>query len=280
MASFTAASQGNGVFSPAIWSKELIIQRESMLVMANNVLRLDADVAEQGYNINIPSVSNLSASAIGADGSLADQAPSEAATVLTLDQWMGVTINVPDILKVQSKYDLLKLYAEKMGYALGVVVEQKLLQQATNAANNFGSSSVDLSDANIRSGIQKLDEARAPMSDRHFIVTPAQKWVIYGIDKFIRHDAVGFSPKDSPIVKGDLGELYGLEIHMSPEITSSSSAFENLLWHKSAIGLAMQKDIKVEKFARTNFSDRMGASELYGVKTLRTDHMVWEKTQA
>lgn len=280
MASFTAASQGNGVFSPAIWSKELIIARESVLVMANNVLRLDSDVAEQGYNINIPSISNLSASLIGADGSLADQAPSESAQVLTLDQWLGLSINVPDILAVQSKYDLMKYYSEKMGYALGVVVEQQLLVQAVNASTNVGSSAVDLSDALLRSAVQNLDSARAPMSDRHIIVTPSQKYVLLGIDKFIRYDSISYPKGESPIISGNFGQFYGVQFHMSPEIVASSSAYENLLWHKSAIALAMQKDIKVEKFARTNFSDRMGASELFGKKTLRTDHMVWLKSQA
>src|SRR5260221_8082134 len=120
MASFTAASQGNAIFSPAIWSKEMIIARESLLQMANNVLRLDSDVAENGYIVNLPSISNLSASLIGADGSLADQAPTETVTQITINRWMGVSINVPDILAVQSRYELLKLYAEKMGYALGL----------------------------------------------------------------------------------------------------------------------------------------------------------------
>ena len=151
MASFTAANQGNGIFSPAIWSKELIIARESVLVMANNVLRLDSDVAENGYVINLPSISNLSAGLIGADGSCADQAPSETATTLTVDQWYGVTINVPDILAVQSKYDLMKLYSEKMGYALGVIVEQKLLGKYADSSTNYvGTAATDITDAVLR----------------------------------------------------------------------------------------------------------------------------------
>lgn len=274
MASFTAASQGNAVFSPAIWSKELIIQRESLLQMANNVLRLDSDVAENGYIVNLPSVSNLTASLIGADGSLADQAPTETVTQITLNRWMGVSINVPDILAVQSRYELLKLYAEKMGYALGLIVEQDLLGTYASAGNTVGSTSADISDAAIRNGIQKLDEARAPQSDRHLIVAPSQRNAILGLDKFVRYDAVSWAPGKSPIVKGDIGELYGVMFHISPEVAFPSSVHKNLMWHKEAFALAMQKDIKVEKFARTNFSDRMGASELYGFGVIRADHLV------
>jgi hypothetical protein len=274
MASFQAAQQGNGVFSPAIWSKELIIARESILSMANNVLRLDSDVAENGYVINIPSISNLSASLIGADGSLADQAPTETALQLTVNQWLGVSINVPDILAVQSKYDLMKLYAEKMGYALGVAIEDDLLGLYSSAANFTGTSAVDLVDSVIRRAVQYLDDARVPMSERHLILKPSQRNALLGIDKFVRYDSVSYKPGESPIVKGDIGEIYGVLIHISPEVFLVSSTTHNIMWHKEAIALAMQKDIKVEKFARTNFADRMGASELFGFVAYRPDHMV------
>lgn len=274
MASFTAAAQGNAVFSPALWSKELIIQRESMLQMANNVLRLDADVSKDGYIVNLPSISNLTASLIGADGSLADQAPTETVVQITLNRWMGISINIPDILAVQSRYELLKYYAEKMGYGLGLIVEQDLLGDYTSASTTVGSTSADISDATVRSGVNNLDNARAPFSDRHLIVHPNERNAILGIDKFVRYDAVSYPHGSSPIVKGDIGELYGVQFHVSPEVLFVSSAHKNLMWHKEGFALAMQKDIKVEKFARTNFSDRMGASELYGHGVIRTDHVV------
>lgn len=274
MASFTAANQGNGIFSPAIWSKELIIARESVLSMANNVLRLDSDVAENGYVINIPSISNLSASLIGADGSLADQAPTESTISLTVNQWLGVSINVPDILAVQSKYDLMTLYAEKMGYALGVAIEDDLLSLYASAANFTGTAATDLTDAVIRRSVQYLDDARVPQAERHLIFKPSQRNALLGIDKFVRYDAVSYPKGESPIIKGDIGEIYGVMVHVSPEVPLVSTTTHNLMWHKEAIALAMQKDIKVEKFARTNFSDRMGASELFGFTAYRPDHMV------
>lgn len=275
MASFTAANQGNAIFSPSIWSKELIIARESVLVMANNVLRLDADVAENGYVINIPSISNLTASLIGADGSLADQAPTETALQLTVNQWVGASINVPDILMVQSKYDLLKLYAEKLGYALGVNIEDNILALANGSpTNSVGSSAVDIIDSVIRRAVQYLDDARVPQAERHLIIKPSQRNALLGIDKFVRYDAVSYAPGESPIVKGNIGEIYGTIVHVSPEVYKPSSTTYNLMFHKEAIALAIQKDIRVEKFARTQFADRMGASELYGYVAYRPDHMV------
>src|SRR6266404_6607427 len=107
MASFTTTTHTK--FIPAIWSKEVILARESRLYMANIIMRLDSDVDEMGNVIHLPGVSNLTATAIGSDGSLADSAPTETEVTLTLNRWMGVSINVPDIVMRQSKYDLVKL---------------------------------------------------------------------------------------------------------------------------------------------------------------------------
>jgi N4-gp56 family major capsid protein len=259
MASFTTTTAAK--FIPEIWSKEVILARESRLYMANLIMRLDTDVDEMGNKIHLPNVSNLTASDIGSDGSLTDTAPTETEVVLTLTSWKGVSINVPDIVMAQSKYDLLKLYAEKMGYALAVIVEQSLLGQYSSlTTNTAGTAGVDISDAELRLAVQRLDDARAPFEDRHLVIKPVQKNALLGIDKFVRYDSVPYAKGESPTIKGDLGELYGVAIHVSPEVLTVSGETQNMMWQHDAFALAMQKDIKVEKFARTQFADRLGAS--------------------
>lgn len=272
MASFTTTTAA--VFIPEIWSKEVILARESRLYMANLVMRLDTDVDEMGNVIHIPTVSNLAASAIGADGSLTDTAPTESEVTLTLNRWMGVSINVPDIVMAQSKYDLLKLYAEKMGYALALIAEQDLLSLYTGLSQAVGTAGVDITDATLRDAIELLDNARAPFEERHLVIQPSQKNALLGIDKFVRYDAIPYLKGESPIVKGNLGEIYGVAIHVSPEVLTVAGETQNMLWQHDAFALAMQKDIKVEKFARTQFADRLGASELYGFTELRDNHAV------
>lgn len=277
MASFTTTTAAK--FIPEIWSKEVILARESRLYMSNLIMRLDTDVDEAGNKIHLPNVSNLSASDIGSDGSLTDTAPTETEVVLTLNKWKGVAINVPDIVMAQSKYDLLKLYAEKMGYALALITEQDLLAQYDSlSTNTVGTNSVDITDATFRSAVQKLDDARAPFEDRHLVIKPSQKNALLGIDKFVRYDVIPYAKGESPVVKGDLGEIYGVAIHVSPEVPTSAGETKNLMFQHDAFALAMQKDIKVEKFARTQFADRLGSSELYGFAILRDDHAVKVKS--
>lgn len=266
----------NASFIPQVWAKEAQIARESRLVMANSVERHDMDVVDKGNIINIPKVSNLVASDIGNDGSLTDTANTEGLVTITINKWKGISFNVPDILASQAAYDLLKLYAEKVGYGLGLVLEDDLLALYSSLSGTYqtGTAATDITDATIRLSIEKLDNNRVPMDDRHFVVLPHSRNVFLGIDKFVRYDSMPWPAGQNPIYKGNIGQLYGVEVLITPEVTTSGSTAQNLMFHRSAFGLALQRDIHIEKFARTQFADRLGGSELYGVAVLRDDHAV------
>lgn len=258
---------------PDIWSKELVIQRESVLVMANLIWRFDVDVASFGDVIHVPSVTNLTAGAISTStGQLDAQAPTETQTLITINQWYGVRMKVLDIVLAQSKYEFRRLYTEKMAYALGVQLEDALLAQATSITNNAGVYNTALTDTVIRRSFQYLDDARVPFTDRHFIMKPATKNTIMGIDKLIRYDATG---TPSPVKNGEVpSQIYGASAHASPEVAISGSSTSNLLFHKDAFALAMQKEPKMEMFARVGFLDDFGGSQLYGYTIIRNDHAV------
>ena len=258
---------------PDIWSKELVIARESMLVMANLIWRFDVDVASFGDIIHVPSVTNLTAGAIStATGQLDAQAPTETQTLITVNQWYGVRMKVLDIVLAQAKYEFRKLYTEKMAYALGVQLEDALLAQATSVTANAGTYNTALTDAALRTAFQKLDDARVPFNDRHFIFKPATKNTLMGIDKLIRYDATG---TPSPVKNGEVpSQIYGASAHASPEVYITGSNTSNLLFHKDAFALAMQKEPKMQEFARVGFLDDFGASQLYGYTIMRNDHAV------
>jgi hypothetical protein len=270
---FTATTHDK--FIPDVWEKSLIAARESVLIMANLVRRLDVNVSQHGDVIHLPLLSNLSAGDISTStGALDATAPTETEVTLTINKWKGVAINVLDIVKAQSMYDIMSEYAKKMGYALGVALEDDLTVLAASLSQTVGTFNTDLTDANIRRAVQYLDDARVPFSDRHLVIKPAQKNNLLGIDKFVRYDSIAYAKGESPILKGNMGELYGVMVHVTPEVYKTSSNTSNMMIHRECLGLAVQKDVKVEQFARTAFTDRMGASNLYGVAELRDDHGV------
>lgn len=270
MASFTTTT--HAVFIPEVWAKEVQIARENKLVLANRVDRFDLEFASGGDILHVPKIANLSAGNIStSDGSLTATAPTETEVTLTVDKWKGISIDIIDLVAAQSRYDLQSKYAQKMGFGLALAVDDDLQGLYAGLSQSQGTAGSDLTDAVIRSAVQTLDEADAPMEDRFMAIHPEQKNVLLGIDKFVRYDAIGML-KSPGIRKGDIGELYGVTSLVTNNIGKTGSERENLMWQKAAFGLAMVKEVKIEKFARTKFSQTIGASELYGVAEMRDDH--------
>lgn len=271
MADVFATSTTHDKFIPDVWSKDTIIARESVLVMANLVQRHDVDVAQFGDVIHIPLVSNLTGGDISTStGQLDAESPTETEKTITINKWKGVRMKVLDIVLAQSKYEFRRLYTDKMGYRLGQLLEQDLTNLATGLSQTVGTFNTDLTDANYRRAVQYLDDARVPFMDRHLLLKPAQKNVILGIDKFVRYDATG---EAKIVANGQVpGEIYGVMTHVSPEVYITGSSTSNMMFHREAFGLAIQKNIKVEDFARVGWLDDFGASELYGFVELRDDH--------
>lgn len=272
MASMTSTTHAK--FVPEVWSKKAQIQREARLVMANLVDRYDVDVAQSGNKIHIPKVTDLAAVDVAPDGSVTDQANTEGEVTIDINKWKAAPFNIPDNLMAQSAYDLMSLYSKKIGFALGAAVEDDLLDLYNGLSQSSGTAGVDLTDATLRAAIQLLDEADAPMEDRFMIINPAQKRALLGIDKFVRYDSVPYAKSESPILKGNIGELYGVKVFTSTRVPTVTGETHNILWQRDAFGLAMQKDIKVEKMDRTQLSTRVIGSELYGCAELRDDHAV------
>lgn len=273
MADAFATATTHAEFIPEVWSKETIVARESVLVLANLVQRFDSEVASYGDIIHVPTVSNLTGGNISASTGLLDsETPTETKVDITIDQWKGVNIKVLDIVLAQSKYEFRRLYTEKMGYLLGQMVEAALAIRAASLSQTVGTFNTDLSDANLRRAVQYLDDARAPFADRHFFLKPAVKNTILGIDKFVRADAIG--PNGSIKTGNVPGELYGAMVHISPEVYKTSNNTSNMLIHRECLALAMQKNVKIEQFARVAWLDHFGGSELFGTQEMRDDHGV------
>lgn len=273
MADVISTATTHAEFIPEVWSKDTIIARESVLVLANIVQRFDADAASYGDVIHVPTVTNLTGGNISTSTGLLDsEAPTETKVDITIDQWKGVNIKVLDIVLAQSKYEFRRLYTEKMGYLLGQMVEAALAIRAASLSQTVGTFNTDLTDANLRRAVQYLDDARVPFADRHFFLKPAVKNTILGIDKFVRADAIG---SGSAIKTGNVpGELYGAMVHISPEVYKTSNNTSNMLIHRECLALAMQKNVKIEQFARVGWLDHFGGSELFGTQEMRDDHGV------
>jgi len=251
------------VFLPEVWSRETQRATESTLVLANLVKRFDDELTDGGDLLRVPLVSNLTANAKAANTQVTLNAPTETAFTMNINRHFEASYLVEDRLKAQSKYQLLEQYSGKAGYAVGVQIDSDIAGLYSGLSQNVGNSTTAITDANIRSAIQYLDDADAPQMSRYFVVKPSGLNNLRGIDKFTLWSSLGISP--TPVVSGGLsnnsgvvrqigpngfvGVIYNLEVYMSTNLTEESGTSDtvhNLLFQKEAFALGMQQKPRMQ----------------------------------
>lgn len=261
----------SGQFVPELWAKEIAHARETKLVMPNRVARYDAEFKNGGDKLNIPQMAHLTAASVGAYGAITPSAPSETPLALTVDQWIYAAVEVEDLAKVQSSYDLLKEYSKEIGYALKLNLEAYLLGLYSGLSQSVGTAGSPVSDAVLLNAILKLDEASAPEEDRTIIMRPASKSTLLQIDKFVDASKTGYAK--SAAMTGMFGEVYGLPIFFSNNVISSSGV-RNLVFHKDAFMCAIQKDVStyMDGPDRTQIANTIVGHMMFGAAEKRDDH--------
>jgi hypothetical protein len=282
MANMTVTT--GAVFIPEIWTSEVLMFRESALVMSPLVARYDADVKNKGDVIHIPNVSELSANTKTANTEVTLQTATESETTISIDQHKEASFEIEDMLKVQSQYDLRSAYTKSAGYAISKAVDTSLLGLYTSlTSTDVGTYGVDITDATIVAAIQTLDEADAPIEDRAFVIAPSQKAAIMKLDKFVKADFLGEYDQPTPVKRGPnnrylWGDIYGIPTYYTNRVSvtaATPSQTHNIMFHKEAFALAMQMAPRVQgTYWQKDLAWLVTVDVLYGVSALRTDHGV------
>ena len=268
------------VFVPENWSKRLELARESHKVMAGLVDRRDEDALTGGSIIHVPFVSNLTTSTIASQGQASFQMPQESTVAVNISRYLESSVALEYRLGIQAAYDLAPKYQEKMGEALDKTVETDLTGLYSSASQIVGGGSVAITEANIVRAEQYLEDANAPLADRHFVICPAAKNNLVQISRYTDYQTTG--QKDAPQVGGNngfVGNVNTFQVHMTTNILGPASTgtviHHNLAFHKSFATLVMQKGVSVMREDRPSyFAVGYIATELYGFALLRQDHLI------
>lgn len=268
------------VFRPNVWAKEVLVARESTLVMVPRIKHYDRDIRAAGQTVEIPNLSNLTANQKVANTQVVLNAPTETKITLTINQHWESSFLLEDFAEIQSAYDAAAEYTKKTGYALAEKMDTTVVTEMTdNASSSVGAYGTVLSDTTILAGIRKLDEAKVPAIGRTLAVTPQGKVELLAIDKYVRYDALGTG---QAIANGKIGNIYGVEVVMSHnlKVTAATPTQNNhLLFHEEACAIAVQKDVSFESQRKTEYLGTLFvAQSLWGVKILRADHVVVVKS--
>lgn len=255
------------VFIPELWAPEIQMFTKSKLVMAPRVKRFDSVIKGKGDTIHVPKVAVMTTTAKSRGVDVVPSANTESEFTMSIDQHFYAARDIEDLAKVQANYDLRSVYTEAIGYALAKKIDTTLTTLATGFSQTVGTAGAALTDANLLRGIQYLDDADAPESDRHFVIRPSVKKDILALDKFVLFQNVN----KERVNTGMIGEVYGIEVAVSTNVVvtdASPDVNNNLLFHKEAIACAMQQQPRVQ-----------AEYELRGLSTLLVCDAIWGKAE-
>ena len=270
-------------FIPAIWSDEIIAAYEKSIVMKPLVKSIKMS-GKKGDTIHIPMPTRSDANVKAAEKQVTLIANTEGEKVITIDQHWEFSKLIEDIVEKQALSSLRSFYTSDAGYALARKVDSDLISatdgwdhKIDSLGGNPGSSAdphvegnaLEFCDQAFRDAIQLLDDADVPMENRKLVIPPSARNQIMGIDRYVSSDFVN----GRGVVNGKIGELYGVDIYTSTNLTANAAGEKPcLLFHTDALVMAEQMGIRTQtQYKQEYLADLMTADTLYGFDVYRPE---------
>lgn len=266
---FVDQTIANGIFSPDVWSKQVLRASESNLVLARSVNRGFEDDASVGKSVKVASIGNLAARPKVENTAITYETVAETAVTITLNLWTYAAVGIEDIVKVQSRVDVQNEYQRKLGYAIAKEIDTVLATDLAGFSRSVGTLGTAVTDANVLAAVKLLDDADVPQDDRFFVMTPAEKVAKLALDRWSNALYIGTS--DQPVRNGMLGDMYGLNLLVTTNLVKPAAGqANNAIFHRDAIALVVQRTPKTHLFYDIDFFTWKLASEvIYGHQEMR-----------
>ena len=274
---FVDKTISDGIFSPDIWSKQVLRATESNLLFAKSVNRGFENDASVGKTVKVASIGNLAARPKTENTAIVYETVAETATTITLNLWSYAALGIEDIVKVQSIVDVQNEYQQKLGYALAKDVDSNLGIDVAGYTQTVGTLGTPLSDANVLAAVQLLDNADAPQTERFFLMSPAEKVAKLALDRW--SNALYIGNNNMPSKDGQLGDMYGLNLGITTNLVKPTAGqANNFIFQREALALVMQRTPKSHIFYDINFFTwKLAVEEIYGHQMMRPTFGVWAK---
>lgn len=265
-------------FIPELWGPNVIKATEANLVLAKLIWDWSDPAKGKGDIIHVPNVSNLTTNTKSANSQVTLNAPTEGKVDLTIGTHEECSFLIEDILKAQSSFNLMQYYTEKAGFSVSKSMDTAISTLFASFSQTTGSSGVDLGDQQIRDANELLDIADAPDTGRAIAIYPDQKNALFGIEKYFRADQMG-NGASSILTKGKFGEIYGIPVYCTTNLSTSGGARLNAMFHKEALAFARQLGPRVQsQYILEYLGNLVVTDNLFGVIEARDAFGVWMKS--
>lgn len=273
-------------YIPRILSDYILEIREKNLQAANFVTRRDMDLKGRGQSVDFPVAQELSAYSYADGDKLEDNlsVTTDSVKTITVSQVPMRPFLILDTLNVQSQADLKAQELKLAGYAVAKSIDTGILAEivdfSVNSIQNETTPTTALALTNLIAAKYTLDNNDVPETERVWFFDPIVEKDMLGLtgNYFSSYDFSG----SKGLVKGQLtSPVLGSPVVMTtnlPTGTSGSPAatyHKNAYFHKSALGVVMQKNVEIQSEYSVNFQGwLMNVRAMYGTTSLRTNHGV------
>jgi hypothetical protein len=264
------------VFIPEIWALPVLDIRQANLVNANLVNRDFEASVDFGDTVHIPNVSELSTRTKSASTDITYETFTETDVDVSINQHKYASIKIEDIVKVQAQQNLQDIYTRQFGYVLGKDLDTAVNGLYDGASQTIGTLTVGLTEEDLRRGIQYLNDANHPDTERAFVFSPAEMNNLFGIDRLVSQDFNLASLKNLN-QQGLAGSIYNVPVYQTTNLEGSNAAgHDNVLMHKDFIVLIVQQGMKTEaEYSVDSLAWKLVAHQIYGLLELRDTAGVW-----
>lgn len=207
------------------------------------------------------------------DGSFTNTQIVVTPVTITINKWKNVSADLVDIVEAQSVVQWETQFADGFGNAISEKQDDDVLALVASLTTNTVGDAGPFSDAKVLLAQRTLDDLEVPHDNRTWVLSPVAHADLLIVPKFTEAANTGFS-KGVAVDDGRVASLYGTPVEVSSRVTTTGGLRDNVLFHEEAFGVVMQKDFKMEKFARIRYSTNYAGSALYGVGILRDNHAV------
>tara|TARA_Y100001963_G_scaffold108574_1_gene150114 strand:+ start:259 stop:1146 length:888 start_codon:yes stop_codon:yes gene_type:complete len=263
-------------FVPELWSAGVENYIKKKFVLANLVNDVSFMVATAGDKINIPRVTENTAttttisSFTEGTAAVGYTSPNDSTGTLTVDQMAYYARIYPDIVEIQANPDLLNLHAEAMGFAIGKAIDSHISSLLTTYSSDYTEHSLAadnaLTAAELQLVVKSLYTAGIDPNDGYVMVVGAELISdLMGIDQFTSADYV----KDQFVWKnGLLGSIMGMPVYATNSIAASDGTANHVvgcIYKPSNIFLAYsQKPKMVSQYSVDFLGHKVAAHAYYG----------------
>lgn len=271
------------VYIPENWSDLVLYFREKNLGASRFFERRDQDVMNFGDKIHFPIPTEYNVYNYSDGDKLEDNldVDTDGEKVLTIDLVPMRPFLVLDTLSAQSKYDKKAVNFKNAAYVIAKSIDTAILAQSASFTNSaINAAGTAITNLDLTEAMTTLDALDVPSEERAWFMHPTTIKDLMDLtgNYFTSIDFTG----TQSLVNGEITSLLlGSRVVKTTNVptgtTGSPAAtyYKNIYAHKSAIGVAMQKNVQVQEEYSVNFQGSLcNVRALYGVLALRTDHGV------